>query len=212
MNATDFEPITPTETSKKDRRDLWASITVFALVAAVVIGNYAARLADRLNAGIVTARFSFGDVPPPTLTSPAGTDVRIASTTEVEIPTDAVSPAAVGFLRTADALETLGYLAILGFLTWMVVRFLRGRLFDRGAIRLVWAASIVAILTIIAPQFPRTIGPNPAIRDLDWNDGVDVAQLGPEFWYGYVFCMALSAVAVALRIGSRMARDSEGLV
>lgn len=212
MSTTDPDPITPTDTSKKERRDLWASITVFALVAAVVVGNYLNGLVDQMRAGIVSTRVTFDELPAPTVTTPNGIEVAIAPTTGVDIRTDTVSPVAVGFLRTADALETVGYLALLGLLTWMVVRFLRGRLFDRGAVRLVGAASVAAVLTIIIPVIPRILGSNLALRDLEWISGVNYAQLGPEFWYGYVFCMAFSAVAVVLRIGSRMARDNEGLI
>ncbi|MFD6884212.1 MULTISPECIES: hypothetical protein [unclassified Rhodococcus (in: high G+C Gram-positive bacteria)] len=212
MDTVESEAVTPIETSKKDRRDLWASITVFALVAVVVVVNYLVGLLDDLKSGTVTARISFDDVPPPTMFSPNGTEVSVASTTDIVLRTDTVSPVAVGFLRSADALETIGYLMVLGLLTWVMVRFLRGRLFDRGAVRGVWAASMAAIVTIIAPTFPRVLGSNLVIRDLAWQVDLDYAQLGPEWWYGYVFCMALSAVAVALRIGSRMARDNEGLV
>lgn len=212
MRTTDPEPITPTEISKKERRDLWASISVFAVVAAVVVGNHLDGLLDQVRAGIVSTRLTFDEIPAPTMISPNGIEVAVASTTDVDIRTDTVSPVAVGFLRSADALETVGYLALLGLLTWMVVRFLRGRLFDRGAVRLVGAASVAAVLTIIVPAVPRVIGSNLALRDLEWAGGVSFAQLGPEFWYGYVFCMALSAVAVVLRIGSRMARDNEGLI
>ncbi len=211
MDTAELEVVTPVETSKKDRKDLWASITVFAMVTVVVVANYLVGLLDDLKSGTVTARIAFGDVPPPNMLSPNGTEVWIASTTDIVLRTDTVSPVAVGFLRSADVLETIGYLTVLGLLTWVMVRFLRGRLFDRGAVRGVWAASIAAIVTIIAPTFPRVLGSNLVVRDLAWQD-LGYAQLGPEWWYGYVFCMALSAVAVALRIGSRMARDNAGLV
>lgn len=94
----------------------------------------------------------------------------------------------------------------------MVARFVRGRLFDRLAVRLVWIASLTGIAAILVPQMPRTLGTNLLLRDVEAREMLDFAGLGPEFWYGYVFCMALSAVAIALRIGSRMARDNEGLI
>lgn len=208
----DAPPITPTETSNKDRRDLWASITVFAATALVVVVNYVVGLLDDLEKRTVTARFSFEHTPPPNMFSPNGTPVSFAGTSNIDIPTGAVSPVTVGFLRSADALETIGYLAVLALLTWVMVRFVRGRLFDKGVIRGVTAASVAAVITIIAPTFPRVLGSNLAIRDLAWDDGVGAQGIGPEFWYAYVFCMALSAVAVVLRIGSRVARDNEGLV
>lgn len=210
MDTTDTGPITPTDTSKKDRRDLWASITVFALTGGVVLYTYVTGLLRELNDGIVTARVEFDE--PQALTSLDGVAMQLGSPSTIDVSTHALSPVTVGFLRSADALQTFGYLAILALLTWMVVRFIRGHLFDRLAVRLVMISSIVAVATIIVPQIPRTLGTNMLLRDVEAREMLDFAPLGPEFWYGYVFCMALSAVAVALRIGSRMARDNEGLV
>ncbi|MEE2058342.1 hypothetical protein [Rhodococcus artemisiae] len=210
MNTTDSEPITPTDTSKKDRRDLWASITVFALTGGVVLYTYFTGLLRELNDGIVTARVEFDE--PQALTSLDGVAMQLGSPSTIDVSTDPLSPVTVGFLRSADALQTFGYLAVLALLTWMVVRFVRGHLFDRLAVRLVAVSSLVAVATILVPQFPRTLGTNMLLRDVEAREMMDTATLGPEFWYGYVFCMALSAVAVALRIGSRMARDNEGLV
>ncbi|MEU5841621.1 hypothetical protein [Rhodococcus sp. NPDC047139] len=204
--------VSPTETSKKDRTDLWASLAVFALTALIVLATYIHTLVHSLGDGIVTARVEFGDTAPPALATPTDAGVEIASTVVVDVSTDSLSPVTVGFLRAAEALQTLGYLSALGLLSWIVVRFVRGRLFDQGVIRLVWIASIVAIATIIVPTIPRTLGTNMLIRDVGMNDMLENAPLGPEFWYAYVFCMALSAVAVVLRIGNRMARDNEGLV
>jgi hypothetical protein len=210
MDTTDTGPITPTDTSKKDRRDLWASIAVFALTGGVVLYTYVTRLLNELNAGIVPARVEFNE--PQTLMSLDGVGMQLGSPSTIEVSTDSLSPVTVGFLRSADALQTLGYLAVLALLTWMVMRFIRGHLFDRLAVRLVMISSIVAVATIIVPQMPRTLGTNMLLRDVEAREMLDFSPLGPEFWYGYVFCMALSAVAVALRIGSRMARDNEGLV
>ncbi|WP_241383927.1 hypothetical protein [Rhodococcus sp. CH91] len=206
------DTLSPTETSKKDRTDLWASLSVFALTSLIVLVTYIGGLARSLGDGMVSARVEFDEAAPPILTTPNGTGLGTASTTLVEVPTEALSPVTVGFLRSAEALQTLGYLAALGLLSWIVVRFVRGRLFDRGVIRLVWIASIVAIATIIVPTIPRTLGTNMLIRDVGMNYALENAPLGPEFWYAYVFCMVLSAVGVVLRIGNRMARDNEGLV
>jgi hypothetical protein len=205
------DTLSPTETSKKDRTDLWASLSVFALTSVIVLFDYIRGLLHSLNDGVVTARVEF-DTTPPALTTPNGLDLPTASTTVVDAPTDTLSPITVGFLRSAEALQTLGYLAALGLLSWIVVRFVRGRLFDRGVIRLVNAAATIAIATVFVPTIPRTLGTNMLIRDVDMNDVLDNAPIGPEFWYAYVFCMALSAVAVVLRIGSRVARDNEGLI
>ena len=212
MPDADPDAISPAETSKKDRTDLWASLSVFALTSLIVLAGYVGGLVRSLGDGIVTARVEFDDATPPMVPTPTGVDMKTASTTIVDVPTDALSPVTVGFLRVAEALQTLGYLAALGLLSWIVVRFVRGRLFDRGAVRLVWIASIVAIATIIVPTIPRTLGTNMLIRDVGMNYALANAPLGPEFWYAYVFCMVLSAVGVVLRIGSRMARDNEGLV
>lgn len=206
------DTLSPTETSKKDRTELWASLSVFALTSVIVLFDYVGGLLRSLNEGIVTARVEFDDPTSPVLTTPNGTDLATASTTVVDAPTDTLSPVTVGFLRSAEVLQTLGYLAALGLLSWIVVRFVRGRLFDRGVIRLVNAAATIAIATVFVPTIPRTLGTNMLIRDVDMNDVLDNAPIGPEFWYAYVFCMALSAVAVVLRIGSHMARDNEGLV
>lgn len=210
MDTTDTGPITPTDTSKKDRRDLWASIAVFALTGGVVLYTYITRLLHELNAGIVTARVEFDE--PQTLTSLDGVAMQLGSPSTIEVSTGPLSPVTVGLLRSAEGLQTLGYLAILALLTWMVARFVRGRLFDRLAVRLVWIASLTGIAAILVPQMPRTLGTNLLLRDVEAREMLDFAGLGPEFWYGYVFCMALSAVAIALRIGSRMARDNEGLI
>lgn len=212
MNTTESAPLSPTDTSKKDRRDLWASITVFALTASIVVYAYAADLVRQLADAVVSVRVDFDAPPVPTVTTPTGIEMQAGSSTVLDVPTADLSPVSVGFLRSAEALQSLGYLILLALLTWMVVRFMRGHLFDDGAIRLVSFASIAAVATIIVPQIPRTLGTNMLLRDVGAHDTLDFAPLGPEFWYSYVFCMALSAVAVALRIGNRMARDSEGLV
>lgn len=206
------EPATPTDTSGKDRRDLWASLFVFGLTAGVVVYIYAATLLDHLSRGIVSARLDTGDTPAPTITSDHGIDMQLSSPTTLDVPVEPLSPVTVGLIRTADALQTVGYLAVLALLCAMVVRFIRGRLFDRTGVRLVNAAAMVAVATIIVPQIPRTLGTNMLLRDVEARAMFDTAALGPEFWYGYVFCMALSAVAVALRIATRIARDNEGLV
>ncbi|MCW3469386.1 hypothetical protein OMK68_06920 [Rhodococcus pyridinivorans] len=207
------DTLSPTETSKKDRTALWASLTVFALTSLIVLFTYVRDLVRSLGDGIVTARVKFDDAAAaPVLSTPTGVDLQSASTTVIDVPTDALSPVSVGFLRAGEALQTLGYLAALALLSWIVVRFARGRLFDRGVIRLVWVTSIVAIATIFVPTIPRTLGTNMLIRDVDMNEVLSNAPLGPEFWYAYVFCMVISAVGVVLRIGSRMARDNEGLV
>lgn len=210
--GTDPGPLTPTDTSKKDRRDLWASIAVFAATSVIVLYSYVGGLVRSLRDGVVTARVEFDGATPPVLTTPTGVDVATSSTTVLDVPTESLSSVSVGFLRTAEALQTLGYLAALGLLSWVVVRFVRGRMFDGGVVSLVSATAFVAIATIFVPTIPRTLGTNMLIRDIDMRDVLDNAPLGPEFWYAYVFCMALSAVAVVLRIGNRMARDNEGLV
>lgn len=210
--ATATEMPNTTETSAKDRRDLWASLAVFALTGGVVVYTYVVRLIDQLADAFVTTRVEFADSPGPTIPSPAGAEVQFASTSTIRVPVADLSPVTTGFLRAADALQTAGYLAVLALLAWVVARFVRGHLFDALAVRLVWIASIAAIATLLVPQIPRTLGTNMLIRDVDLRSYLDFAPLGPEFWYGYVFCMALSAIAVALRIGSRLAHDSEGLV
>jgi len=212
MNTAESAPLSPTDTSKKDRRDLWASIAVFVVTAGIVVYTYAADLVRQLSDAVVSVRVDFDGPPIPTVVTPTGVEMQAGSSTVLDVPTAGLSPVSVGFLRSSEALQSLGYLVVLAMLCWVVVRFMRGRLFDDHAIRLVSFASIAAVATIIVPQIPRTLGTNMLLRDVDAREALDFAPLGPEFWYSYVFCMALSAVAVALRIGSRIARDNEGLV
>lgn len=211
MTSTDPAALPPTETSRKDRRDLWASLTVFALTGAVVVYAYLSGLLRQLGDGVVGARVDFA-APAPVLTSPSGVDVSLASPGVLDAPVALLSPVSIGLLRTAEAFQSIGYLTVLALLAWMVGRFTRGHLFDDRAVRLVWLSSVAAIVTIVVPQFPRTLGTNLVIRDLQLSDTLNAAPLGPEFWYGYVFCMALSAVAVAVRLANRLARDTDGLV
>ncbi|NLE79501.1 MAG: hypothetical protein GX610_07935 [Rhodococcus sp.] len=204
---------TVVDVSAKDRRDLWASIVVFAGLAGVVIARYGWMLSEQLGSGTVSARLQMSGNSISGITSPSGAEMQVGSVVSLEIPTADLSSAPTVYLRVADLLETLGYVAVLALLTLLVVRFMRGGIFEQRSANLVNAAAIGALLAVLVPALPRTIGGNLVVRDLGWDPSeVDAATFGAQFWPIYAFCMAFSAIAVIVKIGGRMARDQEGLV
>src|SRR5690606_14458087 len=119
----DAEPdtLSPTETSKKDRTDLWASLTVFALTSLIVLFTYVRDLVNSLGDGIVTARVRFDDAAAtPVLSTPNGVDLQTTSTTVIDVPTEALSPVSVGLLRAGESVQTFGSLTALALLSWIV--------------------------------------------------------------------------------------------
>ncbi|MBP2214589.1 hypothetical protein NQ854_01485 [Rhodococcus ruber] len=210
MSTSSVSVLRPTA---KDRRDLWASMAVFAGTAAVVVADYVATLSGQLSAATVTARMELGEAATPVPT-PSGVQASLDGAVTTSLPVAELSPVTVALLRTGDAAQTLSYLAVLGLLALLVRRFVQGRMFDHGTYRLTYHLGWVALTIALVPMFPRITGTNMAIRDLGLTHvpGVEGSWLGAEFWLVYAGAMVLSAVAIAIRVGNRMARDQEGLV
>ncbi|MFD4367796.1 hypothetical protein [Rhodococcus sp. NPDC058521] len=204
--------------TKKNRRDLSASLAVFAALAVAVIVRYVMNLTGQLGDGTVSTRLRMYDDDAQWITAPNGASVQAGPGIPLQMPTESLSPVTTGFLRAGDLLESVGYLVVLGLLAVLVVRFIRGGIFELWSARLVNAVAIASILAVFLPVIPRQLGGNIAAHDLGWigadvpDAHVDTEVLNADFWPIYVFCMAFSAMAVIMKIGSRMARDQAGLV
>lgn len=182
-------------TPRRERWDVGATVfggvVALALVAVHVVGTLAA-----------------GGVP-----SVVGRIAGPAAVAEgAAVSADALSPVTAGFLWGAFAAEVAALAALAVLVVVIAVRCLRGRFFDAGTVRLLWATSWVALGYLLVVSLVVTLGTNLALRDLDlaWRD-LD-AMDWRWFVLLYLFMMFVSLMAVAFRRAAAMSRDQEGLI
>ncbi|AOW93677.1 hypothetical protein BFN03_16275 [Rhodococcus sp. WMMA185] len=200
--------------STKDRRDLWTWLSAFGLLALLVIARYLYTLLSQLGAHTVTARMDLGAASPSVPIS-NGSVAVIDGPVTVTLRTDGLSPVTTALLRAGDAIQTASYLVVLTLIALLVYRVVRGEIFSRAASRLTYHLSRwVVLVVVVAPTIPKTIGTNLAIRDSGLGDSAAAANatLDTEFWFIAAASIVLSAMAIVLRLGTRMARDQEGLI
>lgn len=149
--------------------------------------------------------------------SPSGVVQEQRDILHLQVDAAELSGTAVGWLRVADIVEIVCWVALLVFAAILISRIARGRFFDhRFQVLLNWVS--LALLCVAAlPAMASLIGTNAAISDLGygpWGEpGVrPSAAATSDAWMVFLVVLFVSGLQIAFRSATRLARDQDGII
>ncbi|GAB3632799.1 hypothetical protein GCM10027421_21520 [Microbacterium shaanxiense] len=198
---------TPELQARRDRSDLVTGVIVGAVVIAFLLYRGANAVASLFAApGAVTV-----DAPIPAQKVMTGlgqgTEATVTSGTLVVADVNTVS---VICLVLAIVLSTLGLVAAATLGVCSCIRMLRGRIFDRVNVRLLFLLSMSFLLAWAGEYCFRTMGLNGVFAALDEYGGrtdLDLASISLV-----VAAVSVGVLVIVFRRGVALQKETEGLV
>lgn len=198
---------TPELQARRDRSDLVTGVIVGALVIAFLLF----RGVNAVVSLFATPGAISVDVPIPAQVVSTGlgegTEATITSGTLVVADVNTVS---VVCLVLAIVLSTLGLVAAAALGVWSCIRMLRGKVFDRVNVRLLFFLSMSFLLAWAGEYCFRTMGLNGVFAALDEFGGrtnLDLTSISLV-----VAAVAVGVLVIVFRRGAALQKETEGLV
>lgn len=148
--------------------------------------------------------------------SPSGAAQKQQDVLHLQIDRTELSSTAVGWLRAADVIQVLCWVAVFVFAAILIARIRQGRLFDHRFQKLLNCVSVGLICVSALPAIASLIGTNAAISDLgygSWGDpGARPGAAASDAWIVFLVVLFVSGLQIAFRSAARLARDQDGVI
>ncbi|MHA3722627.1 hypothetical protein ACXR2T_01990 [Leucobacter sp. HY1910] len=199
---------------QRPRRADRAGIVIFIALGALILALTAVasirRIWEILAGGPITLLAQFMSTPASVSMGEAGSHVE-AQFDAAFITVPSLSPAAIGPAVLEPLITLLTVATVIGCLTILAFKILRGQVFGRTQTRSVVAAGLTGLVGFaLAPVF-GSIAANDALFALT-GENTEVALFVVSPTPFLVAGFAISIVVTAFAVGERMQRDTEGLV
>lgn len=208
--------LTTLDPVRSDRKFLRFTLFAFGSAVIWVVFDGVVQLWSAVSRGVVAVVLR----PPfePVVTqSPSGTFQEQREFLHLQIEAAELSGTAVGWLRAADIVQVLCWVALLVLAALLITRIGQGRLFDHR-FQLLLNGVCVALLCVAAlPALAALIGTNVAISDLGYGAWGDPgarpgAAATSDAWIIFLVVLFVSGLQVAFRSAARLARDQDGVI
>ncbi|MGM1017834.1 MAG: hypothetical protein ACQEW8_09885 [Actinomycetota bacterium] len=192
----------------RDRTDLVTAVAVGVFVAGLLLGAGIRRMVDLFaEPGAMTVRAPLDSQ---TVTTDVGEGVPgLMDSAILSIP--GVNTVSIVCLVLSIVLATGGLVATTALATVICIRLLRGAVFDRVNIRLLFASSMLLLLAGIGAAFFENMGLNGVFAaagdDFDGQTALFLQAL-PQF----AGAMAVGVLVIVFRRGAALQRETDGLV
>lgn len=201
-----------TDTTRKERSDILATLTVAGVVAATVIVTAVVRWLETFTVDGISMPVPFAGVPADF--SPAeGLPPATVRVTEGDVVADGVNALSTFSAAASIVVGTAAWLAVIALISLLAVRFLRGRFFDPSNPRLLDAAAWTMLGGALAVLLLDTFARNGVLA------AAGLGDFSPSSWSVtasfipiWMAAMVLGLISVAFRRGIRLQRETEGLV
>lgn len=208
--------LTTVDPVRSDRKYLRFVTLAFGIAVVWVIVEGALRLWSALSREVVavTLRPPFEPI---ATQSPNGIVQQQAEALHLQINTADLSGAAIGWLRASDVLQVLCWVALLVLAGLLITRIGQGRFLEqRFQVLLNWF--YVALFCVVAlPAIASFLGTNAAVTDLGYGAWGEPgtrpgAAATSDAWIVFLVLLFISALQIAFRSASRLARDQDGVI
>ncbi|GAA1316007.1 hypothetical protein ACFSWE_02010 [Leucobacter albus] len=195
------------------KADRIALVALMLLGAGIVVSSavsFVSTTAAILGQGPHTVTANFFDLAGKLPLGPGGAEVSAGVVTAtVNIP-ELVAPA-TGLLIAEAAVQFLAITTVIVCLVLLGQRALRGVFFGRGNTALIVTTGFAAIFGYMLPPILRQMGTTEALLDLSEGDFFNfMLALNPVQLFIAVFVFGI--IATAYTVGSRVQRETEGLI
>ena len=194
---------------RADRLALYLSVGVFAFGAIITVISTVARLVEVAAGSEIPVTVPLSDMSVGLPLGPNGSDV----TAQVDSATILVSdpaPATLFALWAQPIWLALTVLAGLALASVFVLRVARGQVFTRGAVRLAMAGAFLIAIGWAGSLLFTSIATNGSLATV--GEGTYDAVSIPVSLAPFLVFLFLGALGIALQIGERLQRETEGLV
>jgi hypothetical protein len=200
------------DTTRKERNDIVTTLLVAGILAVIALVLTVLRFVDTFTTAGVAVGVPFAAAP----AQLRAVDSRPATTvqvTEALLVAESVNPISQVALAVSIAVGGLAWLGVIGCFAALALRFLRGRFFDAGNIRLLDGAVWTMFGGALAVYALETLGRNGVLAATGLGDySVPSWAVTAPFVPIWIAAMVLGLIAIAFRRGIRLQRDTEGLV
>lgn len=208
--------LTTVDPRPSDRNFLLFVIFAFGIAVVWLLTNGMMQLWNAISRGVVDVLLR-PPFEPVRTQSPSGVVQEQRDVLHLQVDAAELSGTAVGWLRAADVLQVLSWVALLVLAAMLIARIGQGRLFDRRFHVLLNFVCIALLCVVALPAIASLIGTNAAITDLGYGYW---GEPGPrpsaastaEAWIAYLVVLFVSGLQVAFRSASRLARDQDGVI
>lgn len=208
--------LTTVDPVRSDRKILRFVLVAFGLAVVWVLVDGVMQLWHAISRGIVTMQLR-----PPfesiETQSPNGVMQEQRDLLYISVDAAELSGTAVGWLRSAEILQVICWLALLVFAAILIGRIGQGRLFDRRFQLLLNGVCIALLCVVALPAIASLIGTNAAITDLGYDAWGEPgarpsAAATADAWIAFLAFLFVSGLQVAFRSAARIARDQDGVI
>jgi hypothetical protein len=201
---TNNSPTISVQHTRSTRADLVATLVMGGIAVFVVLTNLVLRLVDLFDGGAVAVPvlFSSMDIPLPSGEAMVAVDQGVVTASDIPFAT-----AASVFL--AAVLPAAATLVVIGCSGRLVLRLLRGHAFEAGTSTTIAVVSFAILGGWIADTLFSTMAANGALAAIGAGDDGHAFTVS---WVPFLVSIGLGSLAILLRSGERMRRDTEGLV